>query len=383
MILFKIVFIYLTINVAYYMLFSLASLWSAKKRSNVRVQSLKKIAVFIPAYKEDQVICHSAGMAITQNYPSHLYDTIVIADGLQQSTLDKLAELPVKVVKVEFDQSTKSKAINRAMAEFSEYDIAVVLDADNVMEPNFLIKVNEAYTAGHRVIQGHRTAKNKQNELSTLDAISEEINNSIFRKGHINLGLSSALIGSGMAFDYELLKAHMSEIHALGGFDKELEVRLLQDRVKMHYLENAFVYDEKVSENKNFDRQRTRWIAAQVKYGVRYFKTGLTQLFLNGNIDLFNKTFQFVLLPRLILIGLVSLILPIGFLLGGGHLISTASLFLLTGIALLIATPKSFLKMNTIKALLILPQMFVVMVLATMKYRKASKSFLHTTHSVK
>jgi hypothetical protein len=49
-------------------------------------------------------------------------------------------------------------------------------------------------------VQGHRTAKNTNNSWAILDAISEEINNNIFRKGHRVLGLSSAIIGSGMAF---------------------------------------------------------------------------------------------------------------------------------------------------------------------------------------
>jgi len=43
--------------------------------------------------------------------------------------------------------------------------------------------------------------------LALLDGISEEINNNIFRKGHQTLGLSSALIGSGMALIMSFLEA--------------------------------------------------------------------------------------------------------------------------------------------------------------------------------
>ena len=64
-------------------------------------------------------------------------------------------------------------------------------------------------------MQGHRVAKNHNTNLATLDAVSEEINNNIFRSGHRAIGLSSALIGSGMAFDYELIKSEMAKIDAI------------------------------------------------------------------------------------------------------------------------------------------------------------------------
>ena len=78
--------------------------------------------------------------------------------------------------------------------------------------------------------QGHRIAKNVNNSFAILDAISEEINNLIFRKAHRVVGLSSALIGSGMAFDYKIFKKEMKDIKAIGGFDKELEMNFLQKK---------------------------------------------------------------------------------------------------------------------------------------------------------
>jgi cellulose synthase/poly-beta-1,6-N-acetylglucosamine synthase-like glycosyltransferase len=46
--------------------------------------------------------------------------------------------LPIKLIEVSFDKSTKSKTLNKAMATLDQdYDIAVVLDADNVMAPDF------------------------------------------------------------------------------------------------------------------------------------------------------------------------------------------------------------------------------------------------------
>jgi len=100
--------------------------------------------------------------------------------------------------------------------------MVVILDADNLMAKDFLKRMNLGFANGFKVIQGHRIAKNSDTSFALLDGISEEINNHIFRQGHRAAGLSSALIGSAMGFEYVLFKRFMIDIDAIGGFDKEL-----------------------------------------------------------------------------------------------------------------------------------------------------------------
>jgi hypothetical protein len=90
--------------------------------------------------------------------------------------------------------------------------------------------------------------KNTNNSWAILDAISEEINNNIFRKGHRVLGLSSAIIGSGMAFRYNYFKTLMSTVTAVGGFDKD-RAKMLKEGRKIVYLDDAVVYDEKIQKS--------------------------------------------------------------------------------------------------------------------------------------
>ncbi len=73
------------------------------------------------------------------------------------------------------------------------------------MAKGFLNEVNVAFDLGAKVVQAHRTAKNLNTPFAFLDACNEEINNHIYRKGHAAIGLSPALIGSGMAFEYNYL----------------------------------------------------------------------------------------------------------------------------------------------------------------------------------
>ena len=211
-------------------------------------------------------------------------------------------------MEVSFLKSTKSKALNKAMLVLeSVYDIAVVLDADNVMAKDFLTKINNAFQQDVTAVQGHRTAKNVNNSWAILDAVSEEINNSIFRKGHRVLGLSSAIIGSGMAFKYDYFKNLMATVTAVGGFDKEIELKMLKEGKEILYLNDALVYDEKVQKSEVFGNQRRRWLSAQLHYFRKDILKATKALILKGNIDYFDKAIQFIQPPRILLLGALGL----------------------------------------------------------------------------
>lgn len=368
----------------YALVFSIAGLWS-RKQTIVNAQNLqlpfKRMAVLLPAYKEDAVIVDSAKRALAQAYPQQCCEVVVIADSLQPGTLQQLRALPVRVIEVSFDVSTKAKALNRALEQLEGFDVAVVLDADNVMAPRFLHLVNIAFNQGWRAVQGHRVAKNKNTSVAILDAVSEEIQNHILRKGHRSLGLSSALIGSGMAFDFRLFRNLMSQIHTTGGFDKELEMRLLKQRIKINYLEKAVCYDEKVQNLNVLEKQRSRWIAAQVKYVRPYLTTAFGQL-MKGNIDYFDKFIQVITPPRMLLIGLMGFGLLLAILLHSvGLLLLLSGQLLVLAIAYYIATPEDLKSQLTWREFSQLPAVFFRFVRSLRWMTHAGKQFIHTPHN--
>lgn len=382
---------YLGITVVYNMVYALAGLFPLRNRK-AKENRLRKIAVLIPGYKEDKVILQTAEVSLRQDYPKEMYEVIVIADSFSAETLQKLSQMPIRVVEVVFENSTKSKALNKTMSQIpNDYDIAVILDADNLMAGDFLTKINDGFNQGFRVIQGHRVAKNTDTSFAILDAISEEINNHIFRKGHRVLGLSSALIGSGMAFEYLFFKNMMADIKAIGGFDKELELKLLRDRQTIGYLEDALVYDEKTQKADNFQRQRKRWLSAQFIYFSNYLGSGLKHLFLKGNIDFFDKVLQLAFLPRVLLLGvlfLFSVVSIVANLLSLPFIESNfvtnwlfwTGLFIVTGLTLLLSTPLKFFSYRTLKAISSLPRAFLLMFGSLFKLKGANKKFIHTVH---
>lgn len=368
----------------YALFFSIAGLRTSRQEI-VDAQNIyapfKRMAVLLPAYKEDAVIVDSAKRALLQAYPMLSYEVIVIADSLQPATLQQLAELPVRVIEVSFDVSTKAKALNVALQQLNGFDVAVILDADNVMIDRFLHLVNIAFNQGWRAVQGHRVAKNKNTSVAILDALSEEIQNHILRKGHCSVGLSSALIGSGMAFEFGLFRDLMAQIHTTGGFDKELEMRLLKQRIKINYLEQAICYDEKVQNLAVLEKQRSRWIAAQVKYIRPYFMTAFGQL-LRGNIDYFDKFIQVITPPRMLLIGMMGFGLILSLLLQSVGLFALlAAQLVVLAVAYYVATPKALKEQLTWQEFKQLPAVFVRFVRSLRWMTQASKQFIHTPHN--
>jgi cellulose synthase/poly-beta-1,6-N-acetylglucosamine synthase-like glycosyltransferase len=373
---------YLAFNVGYLLVFSAAG--HRRPRPTPPAEATpRRVCVLMAAYQADEVIAETAPQAQRHQYAGE-FDVHVIADGLQPATVQRLRQQEIGVVEVAFEKSTKGKALLAAFDELpaDAYDLAVVLDVDNVMGDNFLNQVNDASQAGHRVMQGHRTAKNLDSPFAVLDACNEEINNHIFRQGHVALGVSSALIGSGMAFEYGYLHQLLRDIGETPGEDKELEFKVLRDRTKIAYLPNALVLDEKIPNSKVFTAQRTRWLAAQQEFLSKYFMEGLRQL-ARGNFDFFDKVVQTLLLPRVLLLGAVgglfglSLLVPVGprpgywaTLLGG------------TTAALLLALPKRLYTRQVGQAVLHLPLALGGMMRALLQLRKAKTSFMHTPHAV-
>src|SRR5450432_3584255 len=266
------VFLYLTANTLYLFVIALCGRLIRNKPYQPIADKLQ-IAVLIPCYKEDHIILDTAGQAKNHNYPGNRFTITVIADKLKAETLEKLRMIPVHVLEV--DLNMKARSVHAAFE--SQYildaDIVMILDADNIMKSDCLEIVNAAIQSGCAAVQCHRTAKNKNTEVALLDAMSEEININLFRRGPSLAGLSAAPIGSGMAFKTALIRDIFSSKEILDnpGEDREIDMQLMRRKIKMEFLDDALIYDEKVATARVFEKQRIRWLEAQANHVKRFF----------------------------------------------------------------------------------------------------------------
>ena len=339
--------------------------------------------VLYPAYNEDRVIVNSVHTFLGQYYPYKGFHVAVISDHMQPETNEKLAQLPITLLQPIFEKSSKAKAMQYALQQIQgEYDYVVILDADNVVESDFLAKLNEVCNKGYDAIQCHRCAKNSNNDIAVLDGVSEEINNTLFRKAHNRIGLSSALIGSGMCFRYKWFKKNVYKL-STAGEDRELEALLLRQRIHIHYEPDIHVYDEKVSNKDNFQKQRLRWMTAQIQ-SLFSLLPYLPQALMEGNIDYIDKTFQQALIPRSMLVvgafGMALVMTLFCLIFSFTWYIKWWLLFLFICLSLYVSTPKQLRSHSVFGKILSLPKLVWKMVMNILKIDRKNTDFIHTTH---
>ncbi|HTE25985.1 glycosyltransferase family 2 protein [Flavitalea sp.] len=375
-------FLYLGFFVLYYLIFSLAGKLVNPKDIVNYERPPGRFAVLIPAYKEDGVIVDTVEKNLLQDYPADKWDIVVIADSLKEETINKLKAFPIITVVVNFVVSRKAKAINEALSQIGDYDYVIILDADNIMGKDFLLKMNERLQAGAVAVQGHRTAKNKDNSLAILDSVSEEINNHIFRYSQRVIGFSSALIGSGMGFKFDYYKQINTNVEDVWE-DRELEFRILKNEDTIEYLHDALVYDEKVTDQTVFHNQRSKWMAGQIHYLKKYIFLNWNKIF-TGNIDLLNKLLQTISPPRSILLGTLPVIIVISLIFNTS--LSYTYWLVLSGcyfLALILAIPTSMLNRKLLKATLKLPLTILMMFLGFFRSVKSQDISYNTPHGNK
>ena len=368
----------MALSVGYIAFFAVASLAGSRgrKTSNGISGMKNRFLVIFPAYGEDKVIENSVRTFINQNYPDELYTVTVVSDHMKPSTNYSLAQLNINLLQPTFDKSSKAKAMQYAIQHnASDYDHVVILDADNIVGVDFLEKLNDVCNMGYNAIQCHRCAKNCNNNIAALDGISEEINNSIFRLGHIAVGLPAAISGSGMAFDFNWFKDNIVKTNAAWE-DKELEALLIRQHIYVDYFDHILVFDEKTRRSKDFNRQRGRWATTQfytILKNIKYLPTAI----LNKQYDLMDKIFQWMLMPRTIMMGIIvvmSLALPfIYFSLAIKWWIMAALILLVFAIA----TPDYLVDKRWERSFFIAPFIMFRSILNLVSFAKAKKNFVH------
>ena len=299
-------FIFVCLTVMYMGLFAMASMFSHHQDvPKTRIEN--RFIIFIPAYKNGHSAEQTVRSILGQTYPQRLFDVTVIADQLDEMSNFRLAQQPITLLTPNFTKSSRAKSLQLAinnLPQFKLYDIAVVLNPGNIVEPEFLSQLNEAYeAAGTKAIQCHMLSQNRDTVSARLSAIFEEINNSIFRRGHVTLGLSAAAASSAMAFDFNWFKANIMTTNTSWD-DKELESRLLRQHIFVDYFDDIMVFSEKTRNAEDFNRQRGRWLLSHLSTIVRNIRY-LPGAIIRRHYDLADKIIQWMLLPRMLMMAII------------------------------------------------------------------------------
>ncbi len=341
----------------------------------------------ITAYRNANISKNLIQSLLKQTHDRH--HIYLVADNCDISDWD-IEHEKLTVLNPQPALNLKVKSIIHAVENFKRpHDYVVVYDADNIAHPKFLEEINWYANAGHRTIQGQRTAKNLDTTMACVDSLGEFYKNYVERYVSYLIGSSAVISGSGMAVETELYKSYLYSPEIEEGKkqwkkmlqeDKILQNHLLKLNERISYAWNAIVYDEKVTTADAVETQRSRWLYS-------YFQNfpNSTGLLWRGIRNFSWNQFLFGVItvsPPLFIL------LAISFLLGVVGLFLSPVVSLLMGIALFIFVANIFLTLylskvptQVWKALGGVPLFVFKQATGLMKMRNPNKNFKHTEHN--
>ena len=286
-----------------------------KKHKIKKYKPKHKIAVIIAARNEENVITHLIDSLKKQKYPEELYNIFVVPNNCIDETEKVALEAHANIIECREIVSSKGEVLKYTFEymgkNHSEYDAYCILDADNIVHPKFLSRMNDALCAGYRVAQGYRDSKNPSDTwISSCYSLYYWTQNYFFNKARMNIGWSSSINGTGFMIKKDVIEEFGFNTITLTE-DIEFAAQCAINKVKIAFVNDAITYDEQPLTFKESWKQRKRWSIGTIQcfknYSKKLFKTKTPVGFDMG---------LFFLAPFVqILTGLYALILCLGIIL--------------------------------------------------------------------
>ncbi len=252
---------------------------SEKKKFTIEKHSDKtRFAVLIPARNESGVVEDNIRSVCNSNYPEDMYEIFVIVE----SEADPTAEIVKKYPKAHLfvrqqleGRHMKGYALDECIKNIfsfdDRYDAFMILDADNVIDTDFLSKMSDAYQSGFDSACGKRNNKDwNSSVISSASALTFTVINTFQNKPKTEMGVNVMISGTGFYVAASVLRE-------LGGWpftslteDYEFSNYAVVNGLKTCYVESAVYYDEQPDSMKQSIIQRTRWVRGFFQVKKRY-----------------------------------------------------------------------------------------------------------------
>lgn len=294
----------------YYFVLAVFGMWRRKEKKTYEPKHT--FAVMVCAHNEEAVVGPLVENLKILDYPEDLYDIFVVADNCTDKTA-KIARQAGAQVYERFNKEEVGKGyamgwmFDKIFAMDRKYDAAIIFDADNLVHPDFLLEMNHHMEKGEKVIQGYLNAKNPEDTwVAGTFAIAFWMVNHMWHLGKYNIGLSTALGGTGMCISLDVLKKYGWECDGLTE-DMEFSLKVLTHGIRTCWAHDAIVYDEKPLTFMQSWRQRKRWAQGHFECAERYIPKMFVAGISKGSIRILDGIMQicqpyFLLLSTLYLI---------------------------------------------------------------------------------
>lgn len=253
-------------------------------------------SILIPANNEADVIKETLKKILTLDYPSELFEVIVINDGSTDNTKHIIQNLQIKnqnlkLINIPNNVGCKGKsvALNKAFADFlltwrgieirpRHRWIVGVFDADSIPDSNILKKVS--YQFNNPQIGGVQTAVRIKNRHSSFLAKMQDVEFLTFSrvvqfarnifKGAVALGGNGQFIRA-ITLDSVALKDKEKywKEDALTE-DLDIGIRIITKKWENRYIDSCCVQQEGVETLRSLFNQRERWAWGHIQTLIRY-----------------------------------------------------------------------------------------------------------------
>lgn len=276
---------------------------------------LHKIGIVISARNESQVIANLIRSIQANDYPKDLYRIFVIADNCTDNTADICRDLGCIV----FERNNTTKigkgyALNFLFSrlhtepQFKDIvpDAYIVLDADNIIKPNFITEMNKVYDSGYEMVTSYRNTKNFGKNWITAGYgywflhEAKHLNNS-----RMALHTSCAISGTGFLISTAVVKEFGNWSFFTLTEDIQCSTEYALTKRKVGYCGSAELYDEQPETFKQSWRQRERWAKGFYQvFGKNGWKL-ICKAFTNFSCwDILTTIFPALIITMTLLIGL-------------------------------------------------------------------------------
>lgn len=270
------------------MYFAITGIIGLIKRKKFKINengNINHFAILIPARNEENTIGNLLESLINLNYPKDKYNIYVIPNNCTDNTRETASKYNVNIIDCKVKTKTKADVLRYAFSELKEneqIDAYIIFDADNVVDQNFLVYMNQSLNNGYKVAQGFRDAKNpNDNWLSSSYTIFYLYQNIFFNHTRKTFDLSASINGTGFMIKKNLIDKDGFSTKTLTE-DVEFTGLCALRKEKIDFVEQAITYDEHPVKFKESWKQRKRWTSGilecmklySFKLIINYFKTG-------------------------------------------------------------------------------------------------------------
>ncbi len=300
-----------------------------------------RFAVLICARNESSVIADLIESIQNQTYDASLVHIFVLADNCTDNTAQIARDAGATVYeRFNKEKVGKGYALQTLLRYLGQdypdgFDGYFVFDADNILSPDYIERMNETFSDGHQIITSYRNSKNYgDNWISAGYALWFLRESRYLNHPRFLLNTSCAVSGTGFFFSHAVLQEIGPWPFHLLTEDIEFSIYHVTQGHKIAFCPDAVLYDEQPTSFRQSWRQRTRWAKGYMQVFACYGKD-LVKGALKGNFSCFDMSMSIMPAFFLSAISIIcNVALTVMITLAGGSLVEALepALGLLMGI---------------------------------------------------